>query len=468
MKHPPMKVKDYHPIPHLTLDDLKSGELRKLKQFAVDADDYGRLRATKMVGITQLETVNGDNVILQIEPRFPAIDPFRLLEELTRDEDFLEYAEHGSEPLYHIFDDEPFVEAPGGGGGEALTALSFVMRLYQLCRRQLKPQMTQWEQNLNGRVKGKIAFKSHLQNNVLRGREHQVYCRYNLHTTDNIENRILKAALHKAKGILDRFYRHDRRGNGELASRIAYCQYALRDVSETAVSLRDFAAVRTTGYYAYYKPVISMAKLLFQNTYAGVSEEESGARVGVLPFSINMQKLFEVYVYSKLKEISRHGVGDPDIDGEYKIELLNRFGQGYPLTQSGCRHPGDKPFIEIQGGRGLHLQGNVCPDFYVKITRKSTKTEKTIVLDAKYKHAEKQDRSDTLQIFAYAYIFQADALGFVFPMEEESQDHIAGTICGRDARYLELFMKISANEDAASGNRDVRSLVKYLIGKIFP
>src|SRR5690606_3278302 len=96
-----------------------------------------------------------------------------------------------------------------------------------------------------------------------RGREDRVYCRYNLNTIDNIENRILKAALHQARRIVERFFTAGI-ATEALRSSMVYCEHALRDVRKQPVSARDFSAVRTTGFHAYYKPVITLGRLLLE------------------------------------------------------------------------------------------------------------------------------------------------------------------------------------------------------------
>lgn len=479
-----LRVRDYQSIGLYAYElDLKDLEHWR-ENYAIVAEDTGLLKATNRIGITEARKRNGEKVTLRVVPRFKNLDPLKMLEELTRDEEFLTYAEQGEEPLYRIFADHPPVKAPSRGDGEALSAISFVMRLYNLCRKQLKPQMTQWEENMNGKVKGRIVFKTHLQKNVLRGMEHRVYCRYSLNTVDNPENRILKAALRQARKILQKFFRHQRQGGGALAARIAYCQHALRDVSERKITARDFAAVRTSGYYAYYKPVLSLAKHLLTRSFAGVREEDSGIETEVVPYCIDMQKLFEVYIYSKLKELSGTRLSDPASVWEYEVELLNRpYGRKYPLTHAGGKGSGDKPFIEVDERMSgssaaqppaLHIQGNVCPDFYLAISRKrkgedAVAERKTVVLDAKYKHAEMQNRSDTLQIFAYAYIFDADATGFVFPLENRP-DHLAGKIRDKpDQRYFELVLSIGTSEPAGerAERHDVEGFVRFMIRQLF-
>jgi len=463
--------KDYESIrtDMLHPGELSHAEREKLeKQFSIVIEN-GQFRATRKVGVTEVEKLNGEKVTLRIEPRFPALDPLLMLEELTRDEDFLAYAESGPEPLYAICTDRPPVKVEGHGTGEALTALAFVMRLYELCRRQLKPRMTQLEENMTGKVKGKILFKQHVRLNVLRGMEHRVYCRYSLNTVDNIENRILKAALRVANRILSDFFRHNRKGAGALASRIAYCRHALRDVSERKIAMRDFAAVRTNGYYAYYKPSMALARLILQRSYVGARNDGQGRMYEVMPYWIDMQQLFEVYIHSKLKELAKTGIVRSDIP--YGIRI-NAYGQAYPLTSNARGHGESEAALEVEGDHPLHIQNNIRPDFYLQITRKpageNREETRTVVLDAKYKHAHRQNREDTLQIFAYAYLLKTDALGFIFPQEADKdgkpREHVTGTVRKHGARYFELFLNIG---DGSAGIVDAEALVGYVIDRVF-
>lgn len=439
--------------------DIDYAQNEKAMHLLGIREENGAFRSSNKVGMIGVKNRSGKTVPLVIRPRFASVQPLVMLEALTRDRDFLVYAEtkpSNKEPLYEIFHHMPLIKAPSSGEGETLTAISYVMRLYDVCKRQLKPQMSQVEQNLYGKVKGKILFKQHLRNNVMTGQEHRVYCRYHLHTVDNIENRILKTALLAARRIIHRFYSFQGSAMGSLASQIAYCEHALRDVRQVNVSKRDFATVRTTGFYSFYKPVLTLAQLLLTESHLSMSDDQ--IETETIPFSIDMQKLFEAYLYSKLKKVVQkmnESKGSP-----YHIKL-NRYQESYPLIGEKKAHR-RFPLIE-EGRKRWHLQNQVIPDFYLEITDNRDGTVKRIVLDAKYKHADVYNRIDTLQIFAYAYLFQADAIGFIFPHEED-RTNVGLQIGDGPDLYFEFFMKLGNEEQE---NQGIDGVIPFLTSYLF-
>ena len=76
-----------------------------------------------------------------------------------------------------------------------LMASVFVTLLKGLCCKPLMGRMLCKEENLVGKVKGKVVFNKNIQRNTLHGRDDRVYCRYLFYSEDILENQILKAAL---------------------------------------------------------------------------------------------------------------------------------------------------------------------------------------------------------------------------------------------------------------------------------
>ena len=102
---------------------------------------------------------------------------------------------------------------------------------------QLKPQIIFYsiyhDENLTAKIRGKIDVSKNIKHNTARGRSDKFYCSYVDFTDDNIENRIVKAALLKSKKILKEKFSSEASVNGK----INFCLNSLRHVKVTNISI---------------------------------------------------------------------------------------------------------------------------------------------------------------------------------------------------------------------------------------
>lgn len=90
----------------------------------------------------------------------------------------------------------------------------------------------------------------------------------------------------------------------------------------------------------------------------------------------------------------------------------------------------------------FHINGTVKPDIIIH----NKKTDKYIIIDAKYKSSDKNDRDDRLQILAYAYLYDAHIVGHIFPAKSsrnknnsELKFHKLNTSLG-NYNYVQLYL----------------------------
>jgi 5-methylcytosine-specific restriction endonuclease McrBC regulatory subunit McrC len=163
-------------------------------------------------------------------------------------------------------------------------------------------KMISTEENLVGKVKGKALFNKNIRNNSIRGRDDRLYCRYLRYSEDITENQILRAALQKSFQFLNKYFGMTRSRENSYKEMIAYCHNALDHVSLKRITQRDTNSIKTTGCYAYYKPVISVAKMVL-NEITLESNGTSKVTSYVVPYAVSMNKLFEMYVRAYLKKV---------------------------------------------------------------------------------------------------------------------------------------------------------------------
>lgn len=193
-----------------------------------------------------------------------------------------------------------------------LEIIEFVQKTKQLLQKNVLHTMERVEENLTGKVRGKILLNRQLRMNILRGQPQKVYCAYSRLSPNNRENIILRWALHLcenfSQGLAD-----------NLMDDIFSCKRALADVPLVKCGLQDFVGLKTNGAYREYKQALDAAKQIigqFSITYT--TRDEGGKKSSrgqernstektefapreIVPFFLDMNYLFELYCRAVLR-----------------------------------------------------------------------------------------------------------------------------------------------------------------------
>ena len=196
-----------------------------------------------------------------------------------------------------------------------LEIIEFVQKTKQLLQKNVLHTMERVEENLTGKVRGKILLNRQLRANILRGQPQKVYCAYSRLSPNNRENIILRWALHLCEnfsaGLAD-----------NLMDDIFSCKRALADVPLVKCGLQDFVGLKTNGAYREYKQALDAAKqiigrlsITYTTTYiesdkkASPKGEERRSTVKtefaareIVPFFLDMNYLFELYCRAVLRK----------------------------------------------------------------------------------------------------------------------------------------------------------------------
>ena len=266
------------------------------------------------------------------------------------------------EQLFHYWPDQTPIKVTKEEdyAGYLFLIAQFLYELKKLCERHLRRQFPRVEENLRGRVKGKILIWENLRANTCRGRFDRVFCSFQTHSLDTRENQILKAALEVSEAYLaTRGFRMP-----ALWSLARFCKSALTEVSSRRIRPEDFQGLRLSGLMRPYQKPIELARiiLLHISSEPNPSKWES-EEVEVFPYAINMHQLFERY-----------------------CEVLLR-------SKGIC---GRKPDHLWPGDQNLGDDFKVRPDFLI------VEGKEGIVADAKYKfNWSLECREDVYQVVAY-------------------------------------------------------------------
>lgn len=407
-----------------------------------------RLYSSNLVGICRLKTsdgegiydIDGNELLIKVVPRFN-VTVVELLNYIRDDDEFDRYMAPQTisnrqkdkdieaidkNEIFYFFENEKPLKVDDGISEEnsIITVTVFLTLLKLLCKRPLMGKMVKDEENLTGKIKGKIVIEKNIRANTMHGRNDRFYCRY-LQFTDNIvENQILKAALKKAKRFIVDYFGDYSKDNNNYASMISYCSNALRHISDIQCSGSACTGLKFTGCYAYYKPVVAMAQMILDD----ISIESNGEvnTTGyIVPYAISMEKLFEVYVRAYLK---KNGINSYKRKENVGIRL-EKFDDKTDV------------FVEEDGllNPGKYISGTIKPDLILT----DQETGETVVLDVKYKDYTNGDsRNDRLQLLAYSMMLNAGNVGIILPAHDEVEIFDARRINSMESRVIKYHQML--------------------------
>ena len=171
--------------------------------------------------------------------------------------------------------------------------------LHRIVRKGLKRSYYRVEETLNNKVKGRIQVGRTIQRSLAKGRITDNVCRYQVYDIDSPANRILKKALAfcgKQVGV----YRNAL-DTSVLERKIRQIKPYFERVSDE-ISVKSMRTFKGNPVFKEYYTAVEYAQLLLRRfsydiTLAGKKE------IDTPPFWIDMSKLFELYVYSKLRAV---------------------------------------------------------------------------------------------------------------------------------------------------------------------
>ena len=283
---------------HFINDDEQS----QLERLGVHKTQDG-YRALHYVGAVWLSNKK-ERIPLIVNPKISVsnqiLDPVAMLDEAVQYPEFFEPGEEASqEPIFTVFDDQESITANQSIIGISMFQVAWYLKeLSSFCHRKLRQGFVRVDENLIGKVKGKILIDQHLRSNLVRGRADRMICRFENMTIDTLPNRILRYALRLSTGFLNQKYSNSL-NNFWLWARQA--ESALSGVTLTSVTLNDFRDIRYGGSLSSYKPIHILAKAIIANLRLDATGDVKSTG-NISPFALNMNTLYEAYVGVQLKK----------------------------------------------------------------------------------------------------------------------------------------------------------------------
>lgn len=176
--------------------------------------------------------------------------------------------------------------------------VEFLSLLKQIVRKGLKKSYYKVEQNLQGRVKGKIQISKTIKKNLVKSKNLYTYCSFDEFGVDNKENRLLKKALLFIKRYLPTYTQLT--NHNDLQNTFNYINPAFIQVSDN-IQISEIKQTNINVFYKEYEQALYLAKLILKRFGYNISNTIKD-KVKSPPFWIDMTKLFELYVLGLLKD----------------------------------------------------------------------------------------------------------------------------------------------------------------------
>lgn len=207
------------------------------------------------------------------------------------------------ETLYYVDYDQPQIKIPEKKDLlSPLLIIRFLKLVQKIVRKGLKKSYYRVTENLNSRVKGKILIAQQTKENIVKNRITQTVCNYQQHGINTHENQFLKQVLTFVSSWL----------NGKpcvlseyqyplFQNLIRYCQPAFEQVDVLSDQHQTIHYQRNS-FYKEYEEALKVGKAILKRFSFNISKTGT-THASTPPFWIDMSKLFELYVFQKLKQL---------------------------------------------------------------------------------------------------------------------------------------------------------------------
>lgn len=322
----------------IEVNDECKKKLEKLFKESKKFHSYLKLNKEFKVGyIIGIEWLTNEFVLV-VEPKIENLNYLSMFLECLKHPVVLnEINKDNDEKVYEIFLDEKPIDLETTR--LEITPLLIVHFLYvvrSIVKKGLMKRYVKVQENLTNKIKGKILISPSIKYNHLKNRSNKNYCEYYNFTIDCPENRIIKKALLFANNYLIRYQIST---NSDPLPIINQCLSAFSLVSEE-VDINTIKSIKVNSFFKEYKDGLTLAKMILKYFGYSIHNIES-KKHSIPPFYINMPKLFELFVYSKLIEYKNENIvyqpqgnyGQPDfIDRNNKIIIDTKYKENYSVS----------------------------------------------------------------------------------------------------------------------------------------
>ncbi len=279
------------------------------------------------VGVDWLEE---EKVALFVEPKMndseSEIDFMRMVIESFGYAENLEQIDG----LFHIEYDKPWISIQQKQDIlSPILIVQYLQLLKKIVQKGLKKSYYRVTENLDSRIKGKILVAQQIKQNLVKNKLTKTVCTYQEFGTNSLENKFLKHVLSFVSMYLNQnkaaFTKQQIAG---LQNIIGYCLPAFENVAVVKSNHQKISCSKNP-FYKEYEQAIKIGAYILKRFSFNISKAAE-QNITTPPFWIDMSKLFELYVFGKLKEAFKEPNAITYHDkylGGKETDILIRVGQ---------------------------------------------------------------------------------------------------------------------------------------------
>ena len=178
--------------------------------------------------------------------------------------------------------------------------IRFLQTLKSIVKKGLKKNYYKVEENLNNRVKGKILVGQHIKQNVFKNKLTSTVCEYQVFGENHIENRFLKKVLKFVISYVENNKILLSENYNIIQQTINYCRPTFELISDN-IKETELKHLKHNPFYKEYKDALQTGSYILKRFAYNITQT-SEQIVTTPPFWIDMPRLFELYVFSKMIE----------------------------------------------------------------------------------------------------------------------------------------------------------------------
>lgn len=175
----------------------------------------------------------------------------------------------------------------------------FLQLLKQIVRKGLKKSYYTVSENLNAKVKGKVLIIKDIKENKAKGSLIQTRCQFQEFGTNCDENKILKKAYSFSRRVIQQYEKG--MDTKSLQRIIDYIHPVFETISED-IDISKIKSFNPNPIFKEYNQALKLARLILKRFSYNITLTEQET-IATPPFWIDMSKLFELYVFKKLRKL---------------------------------------------------------------------------------------------------------------------------------------------------------------------
>jgi 5-methylcytosine-specific restriction enzyme subunit McrC len=243
-----------------------------------------------------------EQVAIYVEPKLNDTDQIDFLGMLMQSLDAPENLEHLGN-LFHAEYDQPWIHIPEQKDLlSPILIVQFLKLVQKIVRKGLKKSYYRVTENLNSRIKGKILVGQQIKENIVKNKLTKTICNYQEYGVNTIENQFLKSVLDFVSSYLSQksqFFPKEQ--NGELQNILNYCSPSFQQV-DLLKNKHQQIYIKQNSFYKEYGEAVKIGGYILKRFSFNINKTNQ-SQTFTPPFWIDMSKLFELYVFGKLKKL---------------------------------------------------------------------------------------------------------------------------------------------------------------------